>query len=60
MSFVIVSAPDVLYGPTALSTEDSVLHEQLTSSNQVSHSLTMSRRRRRRDVSLSLSLHTNN
>jgi len=45
MSFVIVSASDVLYGPTALSTEDSVLHEQL--STNVSNSLTISRRHRR-------------
>lgn len=47
MSFVIVSASDVLYGPTALSTEDSILHEQLSAS--VSNSLTISRRRRRRE-----------
>lgn len=47
MSFVIVSASDVLYGPTALSTEDSVLHEQLSTS--VNNCLTISRRRRRRE-----------
>ncbi|KAJ6221996.1 hypothetical protein RDWZM_000541 [Blomia tropicalis] len=46
MSFVIISASDVLYGPTALSTEDSALHEQL--SGNTSNSLTLSRRRRGR------------
>ena len=50
MSFVIVSASDVLYGPTALSTEDSVLHEQL-STNVSNGSLTISRRHRRHNVS---------
>lgn len=52
MSFVIMSASDVLYGPTSLSTEDSVLHEQLsTGAGGQSSSLTLSRRRHRHTVS---------
>lgn len=58
MSFVIISSYDALYGPTAISTEDSILHEQLTGggnqqqSNE-QNSLTLSRRRHRKkhDVS---------
>ena len=49
MSFVIVSSVDELYGPTAISTEDSILHEQLTGGNaqqlNEQNSLTLSRRR---------------
>ncbi|XP_027199028.2 uncharacterized protein LOC113793234 [Dermatophagoides pteronyssinus] len=49
MSFVIVSSVDELYGPTAISTEDSILHEQLAGGNaqqlNEQNSLTLSRRR---------------
>lgn len=49
MSFVIISAYNALYGPTAISTEDSVLHEQISSS-QLTNALTISRRRHKHDV----------
>ncbi|OTF70620.1 hypothetical protein BLA29_000371 [Euroglyphus maynei] len=53
MSFAIISSVDALYGPTAISTEDSVLHEQLTGGgNQQQlneqNSLTLSLRRHRK------------
>jgi len=41
MSYVLVSAEDIHYGPTSLSTEDSALHQQisdLTISNKVKRS----------------------
>lgn len=58
MSFVIISAYDALYGPTAISTEDASLHESLAPNsdqpNSDRSSLTLSRRRRKHDKSQKL------
>jgi hypothetical protein len=47
MSYVLVSAEDIHYGPTSLSTEDSALHQQIAD-------LTISTKISRTEVSLEL------
>ncbi|XP_054160294.1 uncharacterized protein LOC128958458 [Oppia nitens] len=46
MSFVLVTAEDVLYGPTCISTEDSALHQQISDISDSTKYLTISSKRR--------------